>query len=136
MALALPGTRQQLGELAAAAGTDSFFTPSAVIEVQYHKATLKIPSGDPSVEVNYRLEAFLRGLSVGYHGGLTPLPHETWMFPGRAQKMATVSAALLPDAEEAREHFIATARRSALFCIHDLKLLLAHNFVCAADRCC
>ena len=93
-------------------GNDPFFKPSPTIELQYHEAKLSLASGDPSVEVDLRLQAFLRGLSVCFEGGTQGLPHELWLYPGRASQIAVVSGELLPEASDARDLFLTTARRA------------------------
>ncbi len=74
---------------------------------------MRIPSGDPAKEVSFRLEAVLKNMSVGYAGGVTSLPYETWLFPERASIEAVVVKDHLLENEVARNTFNTVARRNA-----------------------
>ena len=52
-------------------------------------------------------------MSVGYAGGVTSLPYETWLFPERASIEAVVVRDHLLENEVARSTFNTVARRNA-----------------------
>ena len=105
--------RTELATLAEEAAANECIVPDTVIAVPFCGVTLQIPSADACSEVNFRLEAALKDLSMGFDGGVTPLPHEEWLFPERAGKPAVVGKDLLADNEVARTHFLTQARRGA-----------------------
>ena len=109
----LPILRKDLADLAAEAGRDKLFVASPTISVEFLGAKLKIQSGDAAKEVNIRLEATLRNMSVCFNGGGVPLPHEAWLFPERAAVKALVPREELQDNGAARTLFNMTARRNA-----------------------
>ena len=81
--MALEPTREELCSLAAEAMADPLFAPNAVTEVTYLGTKLEIPTSDANTEVNFKLEAALRSHSVGFDGGVKPLPHEAWLLGHR-----------------------------------------------------
>ena len=127
---AVPGIRDQLARIAATAAGDKGFVASPVISVDFLGSTMKVQSGDPSTECNLRLEALLKGLSVGYAGGVTPLPHESWLMPERASIAATIPSSSLEENETARLSFVAAARRVGNTALCQLKAMVGTESKC------
>ena len=109
----LDGVRRELAHLGQQAAQDNSFKAMATIEVEFLGARLRLPSGDPSKEVNFRLHAVLKNLSVGFSDGVSALPYEAWLFSERASSPAIVTKEHLIENEVARLQFTTLARRSA-----------------------
>ena len=67
--MCLQATRTDLADIAALASADDCFVPAAFVDVEYLEGVVRIPTGCASTEVNVRLEALLRSLSVGFVRG-------------------------------------------------------------------
>ena len=68
--------------------------------------------------------------SVGYAGGVTPMPHESGLLTDRATQTDTIPASSLEENETARLSFITAARRAGNTALCQLKAMVDTDHKC------